>query len=53
MNLESCLESCARSELENLLKQQVLDGEFDKGRTHFLESNPQRLRLASIAYLLV
>jgi len=53
MNLESCLKSCARSELENLLKQQVLDGEFDKGRTHFLESNPQRLRLASIAYLLV
>ena len=49
MNLESCLKSCARSELENLLKQQVLDGEVDKGSTHFLESNPQRLRLASFA----
>ena len=49
MNLESCLESCARSELENLLKQQVLDLEADKLSTHFLESNPQRLRLASFA----
>ena len=49
MNLESCLKSCARSELENLLKQQVLDGEADKGSTHFLESNPPRLWQANFA----
>ena len=49
MNLNSCLKSCARSELENLLKQQVPDGEADKGRAHFLESNPPRLWLASFA----
>ena len=49
LNLESCLKSCARSELENLLKQQVLDGEADKGSTHFLESNPPRLWQANFA----
>jgi hypothetical protein len=44
---------CARGEMENVLKQQVLDLEADKLSTHFLASNQLRLWLASFAYLLV
>jgi hypothetical protein len=43
---------CARGEMENVLKQQVLDLEADKLSTHFLASNQLRLWLASFAYLL-
>ena len=42
---------CARGEMENVLKQQVLDLEADKLSTHFLASNQLRLWLASFAYL--
>lgn len=44
---------CARGEMENVLKQQVLDLEADKMSTHFLASNQLRLWLASFAYLLL
>lgn len=44
---------CARGEMENVLKQQVLDLEADKLSTHFLASNQLRLWLASFAYLLM
>jgi hypothetical protein len=44
---------CARGEMENVLKQQVLDLEADKLSTHFLASNQLRLWLASFAYLLI
>ena len=44
---------CARGEMENVLKQQVLDLEGDKMSTHYLASNQLRLWLASFAYLLV
>lgn len=44
---------CARGEMENVLKQQVLDLEADKLSTHFFESNQLRLWLASFAYLLL
>ena len=44
---------CARGEMENVLKQQVLDLEADKLSTHYLASNQRRLWLASFAYLLV
>jgi hypothetical protein len=44
---------CARGEMENVLKQQVLDLEADRLSTHFLASNQLRLWLASFAYLLV
>ena len=44
---------CARGEMENVLKQQVLDLEADKLSTHFLASNQLRLWLASFAYLLL
>jgi hypothetical protein len=44
---------CARGEMENVLKQQVLDLEADKLSTHYLASNQLRLWLASFAYLLV
>ena len=44
---------CARGEMENVLKQQVLDLEADKLSTHFLASNQLRLWLASVAYLLM
>ena len=44
---------CARGEMENVLKQQVLDLEADKLSTHFPESNQLRLWLASFAYLLL
>jgi len=44
---------CARGEMENVLKQQVLDLEADRLSTHFLASNQLRLWLASFAYLLL
>jgi hypothetical protein len=44
---------CARGEMENVLKQQVLDLEADKLSTHYLASNQLRLWLASFAYLLL
>ena len=44
---------CARGEMENVLKQQVLDLEADKLSTHFMASNQLRLWLASFAYLLL
>ena len=44
---------CARGEMENVLKQQVLDLEADKLSTHFLASNQLRLWFASCAYLLI
>jgi len=44
---------CARGEMENVLKQQVLDLEADKLSTHFFASNQLRLWLASFAYLLL
>jgi hypothetical protein len=44
---------CARGEMENVLKQQVLDLEADRMSTHHLESNQLRLWLATFAYLLM
>ena len=44
---------CARGEMENVLKQQVLDLEADKMSTHHLASNQLRLWLASFAYQLL
>ena len=44
---------CARGEMENVLKQQVLDLEADRLSTHFLASNQLRLWLATCAYLLL
>lgn len=44
---------CARGEMENVLKQQVLDLEADRLSTHYLASNQLRLWLASFAYLLL
>jgi hypothetical protein len=44
---------CGRGNMENILKQQVLDLEADRMSTHFLASNQLRLWLASFAYLLV
>jgi hypothetical protein len=44
---------CARGEMENVLKQQVLDLEADKLSTHYLASNQLRLWLAAFAYLLL
>ena len=44
---------CARGEMENVLKQQVLDLEADKMSTHYLASNQLRLWLATFAYLLL
>ncbi len=44
---------CARGEMENVLKQQVLDLEADRLSTHYWASNPLRLWLASFAYLLL
>ena len=39
--------------MENVLKQQVLDLEADRWSTHWLASNPLRLWLATLAYLLL
>jgi hypothetical protein len=44
---------CARGEMENVLKQQVLDMEADRMSTHYLASNQLRLWLATFAYLLM
>jgi len=44
---------CARGEMENVLKQQVLDLQADTLSTHYLASNQLRLWLASFAYLLL
>jgi Transposase DDE domain group 1 len=44
---------CARGEMENVLKQQVLDLRADRMSTHYLASNQLRLWLAAFAYLLV
>lgn len=44
---------CARGEMENVLKQQVLDLEGDRMSTHYLASNQLRLWLATFAYLLI
>ena len=44
---------CARGEMENVLKQQVLDLRADRMSTHYLASNQLRLRLATFAYLLL
>ena len=44
---------CARGEMENVLKQQVLDLKADRMSTHHLASNQLRLWLATFAYLLM
>lgn len=44
---------CARGEMENVLKQQVLDLEADRMSTHYLASNQLRLWLATFAYMLL
>lgn len=44
---------CGRCNMENILKQQVLDLEADRMSTHFLASNQLRLWLTTFAYLLM
>ncbi|MDB6108800.1 MAG: transposase family protein [Pedosphaera sp.] len=44
---------CARGEMENMLKQQVLDLRAERMSTHYLASNQLRLWLAAFAYLLL
>ncbi|MCI0719497.1 MAG: IS1380 family transposase [Acidobacteria bacterium] len=44
---------CARGEMENVLKQQVLDLKADRMSTHHMASNQLRLWLATFAYLLM
>ena len=44
---------CARGEMENVLKQQVLDLRADRMSTHYLASNQLRLWLAAFAYLIL
>ncbi len=44
---------CARGEMENQLKQQVLDLRADRLSTHHLASNQLRLWLATLGYLLL
>ena len=44
---------CARGDMENMLKQQVLDLQADRLSTHHLASNQWRLWLATLAYLLM
>jgi len=44
---------CARGDMENMLKQQVLDLEADRMSTHHLTSNQLRLWFATFAYLLM
>jgi O-acetyl-ADP-ribose deacetylase (regulator of RNase III) len=44
---------CARGEMENVLKQQVLDLQADALSTHHLASNQLRLWLAAFAYMLL
>jgi hypothetical protein len=44
---------CARGDMENKLKQQVLDLEADRMSSHYLASNQLRLWFATFAYLLI
>ena len=44
---------CGRGEMENVLKQQVLDLEADRMSTHYLASKQLRLWFAALAYLLL
>lgn len=44
---------CARGDMENQLKQQVLDLQADRLSTHHLGSNQLRLWLSTLAYLLM
>jgi hypothetical protein len=44
---------CGRGDMENTLKQQVLDLEADRLSTHYLASNQLRLWFATLAYLLL
>jgi hypothetical protein len=44
---------CARGDMENQLKQQVLDLRADRMSTHYWASNQLRLWLATLAYLLL
>ena len=44
---------CPRGQMENVLKQQVLDLQADRLSTHHLASNQLRLWLATFAYLLM
>jgi hypothetical protein len=44
---------CPRGEMENVLKQQVLDLQAERLSTHHLASNQLRLWLATFAYLLL
>jgi hypothetical protein len=44
---------CARGDMENKLKQQVLDLEADRMSSHYLASNQLRLWFATFAYLLM
>jgi hypothetical protein len=44
---------CARGNMENVLKQQVLDLEADRMSTHYMASNQLRLWLGTFAYLLM
>jgi len=44
---------CARGDMENKLKQQVLDLQADGMSTHYLASNQLRLWLATFGYLLL
>jgi len=44
---------CERGQMENVLKQQVLDLKADRMSTHYLASNQLRLWLATLAYLLL
>ncbi len=44
---------CARGEMENVLKQQVLDLQADRMSTHHMASNQLRLWLSTFAYLLM
>jgi hypothetical protein len=44
---------CARGDMENMLKQQVLDLEADRMSSHHLASNQLRLWFATFGYLLM
>lgn len=44
---------CARGDMENVLKQQVLDLRADRMSTHHMASNQLRLWLSAFAYLLM
>jgi hypothetical protein len=44
---------CARGEMENVLKQQVLDLQADRMSTHHMASNQLRMWLCTFAYMLM